>query len=101
MRFEYQFEWDPIKARQNLKEHRFSFERAATVFLDSHGLSISDSEHSQVEERWITMGLDRTGVVLVVCHTFRDETESSVLVRMISARKANRSEIRQYSEEQP
>ena len=57
-----------------------------------------DNEHSEDEERWITLGLDRTGVVLVVCHTFRDETESSALIRLISARRANRSEVKQYGE---
>ena len=70
-RFEYQFEWDPAKARQNLKEHRVSFERAATVFTDPVALSEADEEHGEDEERWATLGLDRTGVLLVVCHTFR------------------------------
>jgi len=70
-RFEYQFEWDPAKARQNLREHRVSFERAATVFVDPEALSEVDNEHGQREERWVTLGLDRTGVLLVVSHTFR------------------------------
>jgi uncharacterized protein len=96
--FEYQFEWDPVKAQQNIKEHRISFARAATVFLDPAALSLVDDEHSQDEERWITLGLDRAGVVLIVCHTFRDETESSALIRLISARRANRSEVKQYRE---
>jgi uncharacterized DUF497 family protein len=73
-------------------------ERAATVFLDPEGLSLVDDEHSEDEERWITLGLDRTGVVLVVCHAFRDETESSALIRLISARRANRAEVKQYGE---
>ena len=72
-RFEYQFEWDPAKARQNLREHRVSFERAATVFVDPEALSEVDDEHGQREERWVTLGLDRTGVLLVVSHTFRAE----------------------------
>jgi uncharacterized DUF497 family protein len=95
--FEYQFEWDPVKAQQNIKEHRISFERAAIVFLDPNSLSRVDDEHSE-DERWITLGLDRAGVVLVVCHTFRDETESAALIRLISARGANRSEVKQYGE---
>ena len=46
-RFEYQFEWNTAKARQNLKEHRVSFERAATVFLDPFALSEVDEERSE------------------------------------------------------
>ena len=95
-RFEYQFEWDPAKARQNLREHRVSFERAATVFVDPEALSEVDNEHGQREERWVTLGLDRTGVLLVVSHTLRAETDSSARIRLISARKANKSEARQY-----
>ena len=94
--FQYQFEWDPRKARQNLKQHRVEFERAATIFIDPHALSESDEEHSENEERWITLGLDRTGVLLVVCHTFRDEAESSARIRIISARRATRSESKLY-----
>ena len=60
-RFEYQFEWDPVKARQNLTEHRVSFERAATIFLDPLALSEADEEHGYEEQRWVTLGLDRTG----------------------------------------
>jgi uncharacterized DUF497 family protein len=55
---EYNFEWDPAKARENLRKHRVSFERAAQVFLDPHMLSIYDEAHSASEERWITLGVD-------------------------------------------
>jgi len=55
--FEYQFEWDPIKAHQNARKHGVTFERAATVFLDPQALSGFDEEHSQEEDRWITLGL--------------------------------------------
>ena len=95
-RFEYQFEWDPAKARQNLKEHRVSFERAATIFLDPLALSEVDEEHSGDEQRWITLALDRTGALLVVSHTYREETESSARIRLISARRATRNEAKQY-----
>lgn len=64
-RFQYRFEWDPVKARQNLKKHGVAFERAATIFLDPDALSESDEEEID-EDRWITLGLDRTGVLLVV-----------------------------------
>jgi|SRR5215216_3823161 len=98
-RFEYQFEWDTRKARTNLKQHGIAFERAATVFSDARALSEFDSEHSKAEDRWITMGLDHSGVVLVVCHTYREEKEASARIRIISARKATRNEIKQYKEE--
>jgi uncharacterized DUF497 family protein len=94
--FQYQFEWDPTKAQQNLKDHGVAFERAATVFLDPEALSEFDEEHSQDENRWITLGLDRTGVLLIVCHTYREETETGARVRLISARKATKNETKQH-----
>lgn len=94
--FHYQFEWDPRKARQNLKRHGVTFERAATIFLDRSALSEFDDAHSELEERWITLGLDHTGVLLVVCHTFRDNTELSARLRLISARKATKGEAVEY-----
>ena len=94
--FQYQFEWDSTKARQNLKKHDITFERAATVFLDPEALSVYDEEHSREEDRWITLGMDRTGTLLVVCHTFREETETSSTIRLISVRKATRNEAKQY-----
>jgi uncharacterized DUF497 family protein len=94
--FQYQFEWDTVKARQNAKKHRVTFERAATVFLDANALSLFDDQHGENEERWITLGLDRTGALLVVCHTYREETETSARVRLISARKATKNETKKY-----
>jgi uncharacterized protein len=94
--FLYQFEWDPQKARQNVSKHGIAFERATTIFLDPRALSEFDEEHSQTENRWITMGLDRAGTLLVVCHDYRDETDSSARIRLISARQATKNEIKQY-----
>lgn len=96
MAFQYQFEWDPAKARQNAKKHRITFGRGATIFLDPNALSLFDEQHSEDEERWITLGLDHTGTLLVICHTYREETETSARVRMISARKATKNETKQY-----
>ena len=100
--FEHRFEWDPVKALRNARKHGVSFERAATVFFDPRALSILDDEHSEEEERWITLGLDRSGVLLAVCHTFREENEvgpdASVKIRLISARRADRREAAQYGE---
>jgi uncharacterized DUF497 family protein len=80
-RFTYEFEWDPTKARENLRKHRVGFERAATIFLDPQALSELDEEASIDEDRWITLGVDRTGVLLVVCHTYREETETGARIR--------------------
>jgi hypothetical protein len=95
-RFQYEFEWDTVKARQNLRTHRVAFERAATIFLDPEALSEFDEEESGDGDRWITLGLDRTGVLLVVCHTYREETEASARIRLISARKPTKNEAKQY-----
>jgi hypothetical protein len=93
--FRYRFEWDPVKARQNIRKHGIAFERAATVFLDPEALSEFDEKHSDREDRWVTLGLDTVGALLVVCHTF-DEIPDGARVRMISARKATANEIKQY-----
>ena len=96
MAFQYQFEWDPAKARQNARKHRITFERGATVFLDPNALSLFDEQHSEDEERWVTLGLDHTGALLVICHTYHEQTEISARVRLISARKATKNETKQY-----
>ena len=63
-------------------------------------MSIFDDEHSEQEDRWITLGLDRAGVLLVVCHTFREEKEAGrgarAKIRLITARRADRRESAQY-----
>ena len=94
--FQYQFEWDPTKAQQNLRDHGIAFERAAAVFLDPQALSEFDEEHSEDEDRWLTLGFDRTGTLLVVCHTYREETAGRARIRLISVRKATKNEARQY-----
>jgi uncharacterized DUF497 family protein len=93
--FRYQFEWDPTKARRNVRKHGIALERAATVFLDPAALSEFDAQHSEREERWVTMGVDMAGVVLVVCHTYH-EAAAGAMIRLISARKATKREARQY-----
>jgi hypothetical protein len=73
-----------------------TFEQAATVLLDSRMLSQIDEEHEDDEERWLGLGLDRSARLLVVCHTYRDETPRSATIRIISARKATRREAKDY-----
>lgn len=97
-KMQYNFEWDPAKARENLRKHRVSFERAAQVFLDPQMVSIFDQEHSDKEERWVTLGMDRNRVLLVVVHTFQELDSENVTIRLISARKATKHEERNYQE---
>jgi len=92
----YDFEWDPRKARSNLRKHKVGFERPATVFRDPNLLSIPDEEHSESEERWITMGLDETGILLVLSHRFESLSAEVSRIRIISARKATSKETKQY-----
>jgi hypothetical protein len=97
----YTFEWDPIKARENLKKHRISFDRAAEIVLDPLAVSIVDDEHSEHEERWVSLGKDRRGSVLALVHTFLEVSAEECRIRIISARKATRREIKQYEETEP
>ena len=85
-------EWDPAKARANLKKHGVSFADAATVLEDEHALTMRDP-YSEAEERWITLGSDALGKLLVVVYTWRGEVP-----RLVSARPAMRGERRQYQE---
>ena len=96
----YIFSWDPRKAKDNLRNHRISFERAATIFRDPQALSIFDVAHSHEEDRWLTLGLDQNGSVLVVVHTYRQLDTASCRIRIISAWRATANETRQYQEGQ-
>ncbi len=94
----YDFEWDIRKAKSNFRKHKISFERAATIFRDPNLLSIPDEEHSEAEERWLTMGLDENGILLVISHTFKDFSGTVYKIRIISARKATATEEKHYEE---
>jgi uncharacterized protein len=93
---QYNFEWDPVKARSNRAKHGVGFEEAATVFHDPGMLTLCDHEHSADENRWITLGISAKGRIVVVCHTYREETSGSVEIRIFSSRKATKQETRQY-----
>jgi uncharacterized DUF497 family protein len=95
--FQYHFEWDAPKAATNVRKHGVSFEQAATVFHDANALSLFDPSHSGGgEDRWITLGVDDRGRLLVVCHTWRETAGTAAKCRIISARQATRTETRQY-----
>ena len=87
------FTWDKAKNTRNLKKHGVSFEEAKTVFYDEQARLIPDPDHSEDEDRYVLLGLCSQLRVLVVCHCYRENGE---IIRMISARKANKSEKRQY-----
>ena len=94
--FEHKFEWDPVKAGKNFKKHGVAFDRAASVFSDPSALSRLDEGHSDNEERWATLGLDRNGIIVVVCHTYAESQPGGSSIRIISARKATKKEARSY-----
>ena len=98
---QYNFEWDPYKAKQNLRTHKVSFERGAEIFLDPLAISIYDDEHSSDEDRWITIGKDQTNLILVIVHTFQEENIDNCRIRVISDRKATKKEIKQYEGVKP
>ena len=94
MRFE--FDWDPAKAESNRAKHGVSFEEAMTVFHDPLALSRPDEEHGANEERWVTLGQGRDGRLALVVHTFIEIDEDRAAIRIISARRPTKREIRQY-----
>jgi len=87
------FEWDEEKAKENRRKHRVSFEEGITVFSDPFSITIDDPDHSADEQRYIDIGTSETGRVLVVSYTERGGS-----IRIISCRKATRSERRRYEE---
>ena len=95
---QYKFDWDPHKASVNIRKHKVTFWQAATVFRDPQHLSIYDEEHSDDEERWITLGIAGEGLLLIVVHTFEQLDAENVSIHIISARKATASETAQYRE---
>lgn len=89
------FEWDEIKNQQNRTKHGIWFEEAQSVFNDKRARFFSDLEHSLHEERFLILGISSSGRLLVVVHCYR---ESDSVVRLISARKATKKEVKYYEE---
>lgn len=88
------FEWDPVKAKQNLRKHGVSFEEAATALLDPLSKTALDPYHSNAEQRFLTFGLSWRERLLAVSYTDRGAT-----IRIISARKVTRREQEIYEED--
>lgn len=87
------FEWDENKNAINKRKHGVSFEEAKSVFYDTEALVIADPEHSEVEDRFIILGLSNKVNLLVVCHCYR---ASDTVIRIISARRATKTEQNYY-----
>ena len=83
------FEWDERKARANLRKHKVDFADAATVFEDDRAMTLVEDDAE--EERYVTLGIDALGRVLVVVYTTRGER-----IRIISARRPTRRESAEY-----
>lgn len=83
------YEWDPDKAKLNIRKHRIVFADAVSVFFDDSAITVEDNNPDEV--RFATLGMDAFGRVLVVVYTRREDN-----IRLISARKATEKERKQY-----
>jgi uncharacterized DUF497 family protein len=88
------FEWDPRKATTNLGKHAVAFSEAATVFRNPLSITAYDPDHSEEEDRFITVGTSVAGRFLIVAHTDRGPR-----TRIISARQLTRAEREAYENE--
>jgi uncharacterized DUF497 family protein len=88
-----EFQWDEDKANANEQKHGVDFTEAMTVFADPLSLTGYDPDHSDVEDRYLTMGYSEEGRLLIVSHTDRGEA-----IRIISAREASRTERKDYED---
>lgn len=86
-----QFEWDPKKARQNIKKHGVSFDEAVTAFYDPLSATFVDPDHSVGEQRYITIGFSSQGLLLIVAYAERKKN-----IRIISARPATAHERKKH-----
>ena len=87
------YEWDEQKNKINIAKHGVSFEEAVTVFSDPKSILFMDWNHSFEEDRFIIIGLSDLAHVLIVCHCYR---ENDNIIRIISARKAEKDEEKIY-----
>lgn len=92
---ELHFEWDPKKAASNLRKHGVSFIEASEVFSDPMAIKLFDIDHSEHEERWVTIGQVLSQKLVVAVHTWMED-EKNIYIRIISARKATANETKHY-----
>jgi uncharacterized DUF497 family protein len=95
---DYEFEWDDAKADSNLHKHGVAFSEAMSVLADPLARTRFDEEHSEQEERWVSLGSSAQHRLLVVVHTFTSTGANTALVRLISARLATPGERKQYED---
>lgn len=89
------FEWDDNKNAKNKRKHDIDFIEALSVFYDDEALLINDPSCSEIEDRFLLLGMSSLARILIVCHCYRSNDES---IRIISARKATKNEAKQYAE---
>ncbi len=87
------FEWDPAKDLANIEKHGVSFAEAESVFYDDYARLIADPDHSAEEDRFILLGMSNRLRLLIVVHCYRQNDD---VIRLISARKANKFEAKYY-----
>ena len=87
------FDWDENKAKINEQKHGVTFLEAMTIFKDDNAVIMDDEEHSEDEERFILLGISKQSNLLMVCHCYRENDD---IIRLISARKANKQESKKY-----
>jgi uncharacterized protein len=92
------FEWNASKARENLKKHGVSFAEAKTVFNDPLLITFPDDDHSAHENRYISIGTSAQHRILLIVHTEHEERADTLVIRIISCRRATMAERRTYEE---
>ena len=89
------FEWDAAKAKTNLQKHRISFEDAMSALIDPFALMKQDRIEGG-EQRWQTLGMAGGCLVLLVAHLVREDDDGAEIIRIISARAADKKERKSY-----
>ena len=87
------FEWDENKNKENIKKHGIGFAEASSAFYDDKAILFDDPDHSKDEERFLLIGMSLSARVMIVSHCYRSKGE---MIRIISARKATKSEVNYY-----
>lgn len=93
------FAWDEVKDKENQRKHRVGFMEAKTVFNDPLLITYPDDTHSEDEARFISIGLSSNRRLLLVVHTERSDEEDTVIIRIISCRRATPAERRAYEDD--
>ena len=96
----FHFDWSEAKAAINFNKHGVSFELASSVLNDPRILTVADTEHSESEERWFSVGLAGNGTMLSIAYLWAEAELGLVKIRLITARRATAQEIRSYGESQ-